>query len=122
MLNVIFYSPTKDEELEWKTYDVDGNEVVIKETTAVNRPISFACDTMVNGDSFFAYDFNIQEFNGQMPSIISARSMFESSNVAKVHFNNDLSHFTSLKNGESMFANCSKLSNVKIDCKLLVNG
>lgn len=122
MLNVIFYSPTKDEELEWKTYDVDGNEVVIKETTAVNRPISFACDTMVNGDSFFAYDSRIQLFNGQMPSLVTANSMFECTNITTVHFNNDMANFNSVKNGASMFAECSKLKSVKIELNTLVNG
>ena len=122
MLNVIFYSPTKDEELEYKTYNENGKEIIIKEMTQVNRPISFACDTLVNGDSLFAYDFNIQEFNGQMPSVVSASSMFECTNITSVHFNGQLANFSSLKNGESMFAECPKLTNVKIDCKLLVNG
>lgn len=122
MLNVIFYSPTKDEELEYKTYDVNGKEIIIKEMTQVNRPISFACDTLVNGDSLFAYNFNIQEFNGQMPSVVSASSMFECTNITSVHFNDELANFGSLKNGESMFAECPNLDNVKIDCKLLVNG
>jgi hypothetical protein len=122
MLNVIFYSPTKDEELEWKTYDVDGNEVVIKETTAVNRPISFACDTMVNGDSFFAYDSRIQLFNGQMPSLVTANSMFECTNITEVHFNNETANFNSVKNGASMFAECDRLESVKIELNTLVNG
>lgn len=122
MLNVIFYSPTVDEELEWKTYDVDGNEVVIKETTTVNRPISFACDTMVNGDSFFAYDSSILSFNGQMPSLVTANSMFECTNITAVHFNDEMANFNSVKNGASMFAECGKLESVKIELNSLVNG
>lgn len=122
MLNVIFYSPTKDQELEYKTYDVDGNEVVITETTSLNRPVSFACETMVNGDSLFAYNFDIIQFNGEMPSLVTANSMFECSNIRKVHLNDEMTNFNSLKNGESMFAECSKLTTVKIELKSLVNA
>lgn len=122
MLNVIFYSPTKDEELKWKTYDVNGNEVEMTETTSINRPISFACDTMVNGDSFFAYDFNILSFNGQMPSLVTANSMFECTNITKVHFNDEMANFNSVKSGASMFAECPRLKSVKIELNSLVNG
>ena len=122
MLNVIFYSPTRDEELKWKTYDVDGNEVEMTETTSINRPISFACDTMINGDSFFAYDFKILSFNGQMPSMVTANSMFECTNITKVHFNDEMANFNSVKSGASMFAECPRLESVKIELNSLVNG
>lgn len=122
MLNVVFYSPTRDEELKWKTYDVDGNEVEMTETTSINRPISFACDTMINGDSFFAYDFSILSFNGQMPSLVTANSMFECTNITKVHFNDEMANFNSVKSGASMFAECSQLTSVKIELNSLVNG
>lgn len=122
MLNVVFYSPTRDEELKWKTYDVDGNEVEMTETTSTNRPISFACDTMINGDSFFAYDSRILSFNGQMPSLVTANSMFECTNITKVHFNDEMANFNSVKSGASMFAECPRLESVKIELNSLVNG
>ena len=116
MYNVIFY-----DELISKTIE-DGTRTIVYRV-----PSKYVCTTMRNGDNFFLYS-NIENFIGSMPSLISASSMFEGSDIkfikdVKKEKNEETglmeeidipADFNSVMNSYRMFADCKNLENVNI--------
>lgn len=122
MLNVIFYTASKTKEKTYKTYDTSGTLVEVPETEHYHTPKSYACETMTSGDLLFSYDDDLEDFNGSMRSMTTAKGMFDNSSVTSVSDGTTVADFRALTDGERMFADCKSLTSVKIKLSSIKNG
>lgn len=124
MYNIVFYGDIKEvtrnipkTEKVWneETQVYDTVETVESVTYKYRVPTKFAFNTATSCDKFFANDFVMESFAGNMPSLNSAVLMFTNSAVQTVSGEDEtVANFSSVTNADYMFKNCKKLISINI--------
>lgn len=140
MYNIIFYDKIKEIEHEViaDVQEVEDEEtgekkdVIVYETITKKYrvPTKLVFNTATNCDEFFKDNIFIDDFVMDMPSLDSAKSMFENSTITKISGEGEeeiliiddntltvstSARFPSLTSGDNMFKDCDNLTSISID-------
>lgn len=121
MYNVIFYDKIKSVVLTEQVTGEDGTVSEVSETVQYRVPTKFVFNTATNCDAFLQDNELLDDFVGEMPSLNSARQMFENSAIQTVSGDNGPAGFPSVTCADEMFKDCLNLTSIDIDLSSLTS-